>query len=221
MQIRSAPPGPASLFTMAAFGRPDAEYNNQLQVRNQQMQQQLLHMHGFDASNFFARSSNFFNFNYELTGMKQAETMISMGMVDTSSTLDFNIFTPIRYEEDFTKANSVQRIYLMANPNIREAFLGGSIFGYQNNYTNLWGDAIGFEDPVYRQAISGASQSSYMALDPEVDEAYYECLDDSIEGLAAPSAIEQSNILQAWRLQDVLHAEGIDTTDPELKPIKG
>ena len=218
MEIKSAPPGPASLFTMAAFGRPDENFLKQLQLRNQHTQQQLSQVYGFDATSFFKSSSSFFNMNTQLVGMKEAENLIMMGKVETSSALEYNVFTPIRSEEDFVKANFVQRTYLMANPLVRQLFLDGVINGYKNNYTNNWGSSIGFEDPVFRQAVSGMSQSSYMELPDDVDEAYFECLDDPIEGLQPLTALEQSNLMQAWKLQAVLHAEGIDTTDPDLKP---
>lgn len=217
MEIKSAPPGPASLFTMAAFGRPDASLMQQLHIRNQQTQQSLSQMYGFDASAFFNNSSSFFDMNSQLVGIKEAESLISMGIVETASTMDYNVFTPIKSEEDFTKANFVQRIYLMANPLVRELFLDKKINGYGKNYNNIWGSQLGFDDPVFRQAISGMSMSSYMDLPKDIDEAYWECLDDPIEGLPTLTAMEQSNIMQAWRLQSVLHSEGIDTTHPDLE----
>lgn len=219
MIIQSAPPGPASLFSMSAFGRPDQRVIQQIQERNVQNQQMLMQNYGFDASHFFQQSAQFFQQYQALTGMQQAETMITMGMVASDHAVDSNFFSPIIDTTGFQKANLFQQVYLMANPLIQEAALAGTIHGYGATHHNHYGTGIGWENPVYRQAVSGLSLHSYGVLPDDVDDAYTECLDDPLPGLPSLSPIEQSNLAQAWKLQDILHAEGIDTTHPDLKPI--
>lgn len=219
MIIQSAPPGPASLFTIAAFGRPDAQLQQQLQVRNQQTQQYLLQNYGYDASSFFNSSKQFFNTYEHLSGIKQAEAMVAMGKVDNVVAIANNIFTPIVDMAGFQNATLHQQNYLMANPVVREAYLRGQLCGYDSTYTNHWGNNVGMDDPVYRQAVSGLSLHSYGTLPDDVDDSYTECLDDPIPGLEPLSAVEQSNLAQAWKLQNVMYNEGIDTTHPDLNPI--
>lgn len=173
--------------------------------------------YGYDASSFYRSSEQFFQVFQDLSGFKQAEAIISMGKVDSIMAIESNIFTPISRIEDFARANLTQQTYLMSNPLVRQMFLDKEIEAYGATYVNHWGNAVGFEDPVYRQMVSGASQSSYMKLDDDVDESYYECLDDPIPGLNALTAIEQSNVLQANKLLEVLIAEGINPLGTEIK----
>lgn len=219
MIIQSAPPGPASLFTMSAFGRPDTNFQQQLQLRNQQTQQHFLQNYGFDSSNFFASSNRFFDNFKTLTGMVQAETMISMGKVENVGAIENNIFTPITSIAHFQTTSIFHQTLLMANPLVREQFLEGKVHGYGATYVNHWGNNVGWDDPVFRQAVCGLSQHSYMDLPDDVDDAWVINLDDPIDGIPRLSSLEQSNLAQGWKLQNVLHDEGIDTTHPELKPL--
>lgn len=219
MEIQSVPPGPASLFSMAAFGRPDQQLQQQLQQRNQQTQQFLMQNYGYDSSAFFNQSQQFFQNFYNLSGMRQAEIMIETGKIETVDAKESTFFTPIVHVEQFQTATFYQQNYLMANPYVRQMFLDGNLSGYAESYTNHFGNVTMFEDPVFRQAVDGLSQSSYQELDPEMDEVYVECLDDDIQGLERLTAIGQSNMVQAWRMQNVLVDEGIDPTDKDLGHI--
>ena len=217
MIIQSAAPGPASLFSMAAFGRPDQQFQQQLQQINHQTQQNLRMNYGFDASAFYQSSNQFFQAFQDLAGIKQAEAIISMGKAGSIVAIDSTFYTPIVKIEDFASANLVQQTYLMSNPIVRQMFLDKEIEAYNSTYVNHWGNNVGFEDPVYRQMVSGVSQSSYMELDEDVDESYFETFDDAVSGLPEPTAIERSNMLQANRLLEVQLAEGINPLGIEIK----
>ena len=219
MEIRSAPIGPASLFSMAAFGRPDQQFQQQLQQRNQQTQQFLSQNYGFDSSAFFNQSRQFFQTYYNLSGMRQAEAIIETGQIQMGSNADTAVFTPVINVDDFIRATWYQQQYMMANPYLRQMYLDKKINGFSETYTNHFGDRVGFEDPVYRQAVSGLSQSSYMELESDMDEVYVENCDDEIGGLENLTPLGQSNMVEAWKKANVLVDEGVDVTSKTLDSI--
>ena len=219
MEIRSAPAGPASLFTMAAFGRPDQQFQQQLQQQNLQTQQFLASNYGFDSSAFFNQSQRFFQTYYNLSGMQQAQAIIETGQIQLASNSDSAVFTPVLNVDDFVRATWYQQQYLMANPFIRSAYLEKKIDGYSETYTNHFGDRVEFEDPVFRQAVDGLSQSSYMELESDYDEVYVENCDDDLQGLERLTALGQSNMVESWKKSNVLVDEGIDVTSKTLNSI--
>lgn len=114
--------------------------------------------------------------------------------------------------DDLRSVGSMMQRFLMADPVVRKRLLKQTIDGYSETFVNVHGKDIGDSHYDYRRVVDGVYREE-LNSDGEkiyVNEVFYEALLDEDRDLDAG---EQFDILDAWDLQRLVLAAGLDPTN--------
>lgn len=113
---------------------------------------------------------------------------------------------------DFRSAGFQMQRFLMADPVIRKKYHRQQIDGYNETYIDNHKNDIGSDHYDYRRVMNGVwrEEKDANGEDVMVREVFYEQLVEGDRDLDHP---EQHHILDAWDIQRMHIAAGIDTTN--------
>jgi len=154
---------------------------------------------------FFERSSQAAAQIFNVEAMRQ----LTRQLVRTSKEFftDGNRVVPLETYEELQLASTVMQRWVMAEPEIRKAYLDQRIDGYSDTYMNVFENKIKDDHYDYRRVMDG------VVLDEE-DHYVKFYIDELFEGDRELNHDEKVDILSTWDIaRHFLHA-GLDPTDP-------
>ncbi len=142
------------------------------------------------------------NFNYFSNGnaINRARDIVLKYAPDSCSKTDYtNYVLPLITLENQQNASPVMQRWIMANPEIRSIYLKQRCDGYNETYTNLYGNKIGEEHYDYRRVMNGIGVEQENG---DIDFVQY--FDELVEGDRELTLLEQTDILNTWNTTNMI-----------------
>lgn len=131
-----------------------------------------------------------------------------------------NYFKPLRTFDELRNANVTMQRYIMAEPTVRELYLGENIAGYEDTYnyvSQAYSDGVADDDYDYRRVMNGV----FVMSEDEEDDTYYRTHyhEELIDGDRELTFMEQCDILETWDyIRDLLEETKFDFTSSSEEP---
>lgn len=125
--------------------------------------------------------------------------------------IDHNRIRPLFKVRDIQHAPPIMQRWIMAQPDVRELYIGQGCQGYPDTYVDIDPGTVGEDNYDYRRVMDGIVQK-----DPNKDRVFWvNYSEELLEGDKDLDDLEKFTILNIWDIVKDAIAEGIDPTDPD------
>lgn len=147
---------------------------------------------------------------YQTVSESQALQMLRNLRTRADNVWTGNMIQPLRTLEALQTAGPVMQRWVMAEPTLRTRYLNQEVEGYDEQYVNYHGDAVGDAHYDYRRVMNGIVQIPEDEDTEWVAKIYFDMMD---EGERELTVHERLDILDSWdRVKHYLEEGGEDPT---------
>jgi len=153
---------------------------------------------------------------YQTISESQALQMLRNLRTKHDNVWSGNLIQPLRSLESLQTAGPVMQRWIMAEPTLRQRYLNQEVEGYDDQYINHHGDAVGRDHYDYRRVMNGIVETT----NDDEDWVARIYIDDLEEGERELNFHEKLDILDTWDLVKHYLEEGDeDPTSPYGNPL--
>ena len=121
---------------------------------------------------------------------------------------------PLHTIEQIQTASPMMQRWIMANPVVRERYLGQTLEGYAESYVNMQGNSVGVDQYDYRMVTNGLVHT------PDDEDYHFTNYFEDVEGENPLSMMDRIDILSTWdRVNYFLEEGDEDPTSVDGNPI--